>query len=175
MERDDDFESGGTCPICGAADLGCEHVALTWVPGDRISGGAAYDEARDFLDVLDEALVEAARSGATPVTGICRNLCLRAARLGRRRKAPVDPDDAPSELDLARWALLEEIVARAPADVREMQVEYGGFAAEDSGRVAYSPDVERIRKALTEETGQLTASGSSTATCRPHGGFRPGR
>jgi hypothetical protein len=157
MERDDDFESGGTCPICGAMDPDCEHVALTWVPGDRISGGAAYDEARGFLDVLDEALVEAARSGATPVTGICRNLCLRAARLGRRRKAPVDPDDAPSELDLARWELLEEILAEAPGtEVRDYEVEYGGFCAEDAGRGAYAHDVERVVARLRAEIAGLS-------------------
>lgn len=154
---DDDVEAGDTCPVCGAADLGCEHVALTWVPGDRVSGGAAYDEARAFLEALDDALVDSATRRAVRVKGPCRALCLEAARLARRREDRVGPGDVPSELDFERWELLEEMLAGvAGTEVRDYAVEYGGFAAEDSGRVAYAFDVERVVTRLQAEVEALS-------------------
>lgn len=158
MTNDTPFGSGESCPYCGAENFPCEHLALTFVPGDSIGGGAAFDEARAFLVALDNALVDAATDGATLVAGICRDLCLEAAKLGRRRVDPVDPENVPAELGLARWELLEEVVARTPADVRECVVVYGGFCAEDSGRVAYALDVERVRALLREEIAALSGS-----------------
>lgn len=152
MTNDSPVGSGDTCPFCDATDLECEHVALMFVPSDRISGGLADDEAQAFLEALDEALVEAAKNRKAGVRGACRALCLEAAKLARRREDRVEPEDVPCELDLARWELLDEILARVPGtEVRDCQVEYGGFAAEDSGRVAYALDVERVGARLRAE------------------------
>lgn len=150
---DDEDAPEGTCPICGEEDFACRHVALTFVPGDRIAGGAASAAAEEFLNALDEALVESAKDGAARGQGRCRDLCRKAAEFGRRRG---EPEDAPSELDAERWELLEEIVDRVPGvEIQDYVAGYGGFCAEDSGRVAWAEDAERVTAALKEAADAL--------------------
>lgn len=72
MKTDDEFASGDSCPICDAKDLSCAHVPLTFVPGDSIGGGAAYDAAQKSLRALDHALMVAAKRRTTRVKGACR-------------------------------------------------------------------------------------------------------
>ncbi len=153
-----DTDDSPICPICDAADLSCEHVALTFVPGDSIGGGAAYTEAHAFLAALDDALVESATRRAVRIKGACRALCLEAAKLARRREDRVNPGDVPSELDLERWELLEDVLSRVPGvEVRDYEVGYGGFGAEDSGRVVYAFRVARVVEKLREEIEVLGA------------------
>ena len=159
-ELDEDFsqeEDGGPpCPFCDDTGLECEHVALLFEPGEGIGGGAAYGEAVEFLSSLDEALVGSASTGADLVGGACRGLCKKAAALARRRKSPIDPADAASELDLVRFVLLEAIVGEiSGVEIGENEVAYGGFAAEGSGKVVWERRPGSVEARLREEVRAL--------------------
>ena len=58
-----DTEDSPICPICDEKGLRCEHVALTFAPGESLGGGAAYEEAQAFVAALDDALVECSSFG----------------------------------------------------------------------------------------------------------------
>lgn len=152
-QEDDD---GPPCPFCDDTGLECEHVALLFEPGEGIGGGAAYSEAEEFLSSLDEALVGSAATGADLVRGACRDLCKEAVSLTRRRKLPIDPADAASELDLARFELLEEILGaiRGVRIVRN-EVAYGGFAAEGAGKVVWERRPGSVEERLSKEIRAL--------------------
>ena len=149
-------EDAPGCPICDVKSLECGHLALTFVPGEGLGGGPAYEDAKAFLEALDQALIRSAKTGRPRVKGLCRGLCLEAAKLGRRREDRVAPEDVPAELDLERWELLEEVLDHARgAEVRDYVQGYGGFAAEDSGRAVWAVHVERVVERLQEETEAL--------------------
>lgn len=151
-----DSEDAPGCPICDARGHECEHLALLFVPGEGLGGGPAYEDAKAFLEALDEALIRSATKGRPRVKGLCRDLCLQAAKLGRRREDPVAPEDVPAELDLERWELLAEVLDHARgAEVRGFVQAYGGFAAEDSGRAVWAVHVERVVERLREEIEAL--------------------
>ena len=155
-EPGEEDDAGPSCPFCDDTGLECEHVALLFEPGEGIGGGAAYTEACEFLSRLDEALVGTASVRADLVRGSCRALCERAARLARRRVSPIDPADAPSELDLARFDLLEEILGAIPGvEIGANAVAYGGFAAEGAGRVVWQRRPGSVEKRLERETRAL--------------------
>ena len=99
--------------------------------------------------------------------GACRDLCLEAARLGRRRENRVDPEDVPAELDLERWELLEEILAQVPGtEVRDYEavrrVRVPRTRAGRPGRSTSTRVVERLR----EEIEALEAKKRSGAFSR---------
>ena len=156
QESEQEEDGGPPCPFCDDTGLECEHVALLFEPGEGISGGPAYSEAREFLSRLDEALVGSASTRADRVRGACRDLCKEAVSQTRRRKSPIDPADAAAELDLARFELLEEILgAIRGVEIRKNVVEYGGFAAEGSGRVVWERRPGLVEKRLEREIRAL--------------------
>ncbi len=155
-EDETEDEGGPPCPFCDDTGLECEHVALLFEPGEGMSGGPAYGEAVEFLSRLDEALVGSASTRTDLVRGACRDLCREAVSLTRRRKSPIDPADAASELDLARYELLEEILGRIRGvELRQNVVGYGGFAAEGSGRVVWERRPGSVEARLEREIRAL--------------------
>ena len=145
------------CPVCDNADYTCAHCVVSLNLSENvIDGGRCYETGQKLIAALENAMDRAAHGGTIRAEGDLRKLLEVAQSYGATSGTP---EDVLANHPWEFGEYLTELLEAAPdMEWRNRAIQYGGFAAEDSGVIYWSWSPVRVETYLVRHAADADGS-----------------